>query len=247
MLQQPKRAASSGNLISRVRNDSLLFTMSDAAACISIRRLRRSQLPAATIELARFLIGKIMVRELPTGRLSGRIVETEAYPPHDPAAHHFRGETPRNRSMFLRRGHAYVYFSYGNHFMMNVTAEIPKIGGGVLIRALEPLEGISQMQLHRQTTRLLDLARGPGRLAAALQIDRGLDGVDLCAAGALWLGALVAGRVERHARLLRQPHVASALVIGTTKRIGISRAAHRLLRFYERGSPFVSGPLRLHR
>src|SRR6202030_3340084 len=89
----------------------------------SIRRLRRAELPADTVALARFLIGKIVVRELPGGRLSGRIVETEAYPQRDPAAHHFRGPTPRNRSMFLRRGHAYVYFSYGNHFMLNVSAE----------------------------------------------------------------------------------------------------------------------------
>src|SRR5262249_2919157 len=85
---------------------------------VLVRRLRRAELPAATIEMARFLIGKVIVRELPIGRLSGRIVETEAYPPQDPAAHHFRGPTPRNRSMFLRRGHAYVYFSYGNHFML---------------------------------------------------------------------------------------------------------------------------------
>src|SRR3984885_11525689 len=157
---------------------------------VSIPRLRRGQLPSATIALARFLIGKVIVRELPTGRISGRIVETEAYPPRDPAAHHFRGPTPRNRSMFLPRGHAYVYFTYGNHFMLNVSSETPGIGGGVLIRALEPLEGIEQMERHRGTKRLLDLTRGPGRLASALQIDRRVDGVDLCAAGPLWLGVL---------------------------------------------------------
>jgi DNA-3-methyladenine glycosylase len=112
---------------------------------ILIRRLRRRDLPAGTIALARFLIGKVIVRELPSGRVAGRIVETEAYPPRDPAAHHFRGPTPRNRSMFLRRGHAYVYFTYGNHFMLNVSSEVPGIGGGVLIRALEPTEGIAQM------------------------------------------------------------------------------------------------------
>jgi DNA-3-methyladenine glycosylase len=190
--------------------------------------------------MARFLIGKVVVRELPAGRLSGRIVETEAYPPHDPAAHHFRGPTPRNRSMFLRRGHAYVYFTYGNHFMLNVTAEAPNVGGGVLIRALEPLEGLDQMRVHRNTTRLLDLTRGPGRLALALQIDRRLDGIDLCAAGPLWLGELdppsepvLAGIAKTNSRL------------GISKRIGITHAAHRLLRFYERGNPFVSGTSRL--
>jgi DNA-3-methyladenine glycosylase len=197
---------------------------------VIIRRLRRTELPWNTVALARFLIGKVIVRELPTGRLAGRIVETEAYPPRDPAAHHFRGPTPRTRSMFLRRGHAYVYFSYGNHFMLNVSAEAPGIGGGVLIRALEPLEGIEQMEGHRKTTRLLDLARGPGRLASALRIDRSLDGTDLCATGPLWLGAIT-----------RPRRPAPALLLGKSKRIGITRAAHRLLRFYGRGSPFVSG------
>jgi DNA-3-methyladenine glycosylase len=205
-------------------------------APVSIRRLRRAELPADTVALARFLIGKIVVRELPGIRLSGRIVETEAYPQRDPAAHHFRGPTPRNRSMFLRRGHAYVYFSYGNHFMLNVSAEIAGIGGGVLIRALEPLEGISQMEQHRKTTRLLDLTRGPGRLASALRIDRSLDGTDLCAPGPLWLAAITIQR-----RPAAPAAVPRTLILAKSPRIGITRAAHRLLRFYERGSPFVSG------
>src|ERR1700724_794816 len=162
---------------------------------VSMRRLRRSELPADTVSLARFLIGKVVVREMPSGRIAGRIVETEAYPRRDPAAHHFIGQTPRNRSMFLRRGHAYVYFSYGNHFMLNVSAEISGMGGGVLIRALEPLEGIEHMQIHRKTERILDLTRGPGRLAAALRIDRTLDGVDLCAPGLLWLGTLTRAEI----------------------------------------------------
>src|SRR5271170_3242252 len=92
----------------------------DRSGPISFAGFRRTELPAGTIALARFLIGKIVVRELPSGRITGRIVETEAYPPRDPAAHHFRGPTPRTQSMFLQRGHAYVYFSYGNHFMLNV-------------------------------------------------------------------------------------------------------------------------------
>ena len=201
-------------------------------APISIRRLRRAELPTDTVALARFLIGKIVVRELPGARLSARIVETEAYPPRDPAAHHFRGPTPRNRAMFLRRGHAYVYFSYGKHFMLNVSAEVAGVGGGVLIRALEPLEGIEQMERHRKTTRLLALTRGPGRLAAALRIDRSLDGTDLCAPGPLWLGTIT----RRH------PAPEAGRALGKSRRIGITRAAHRLLRFYLRGSPFVSGP-----
>src|SRR6266852_6222651 len=83
-----------------------------------IRRLLRAELPANSVKLARFLIGKIVVRDLPAGRLSGRIVESEAYPPGDPAGHHFRGPTPRIRSMYLAPGHVYVFFNYGAHFML---------------------------------------------------------------------------------------------------------------------------------
>ncbi len=195
----------------------------------TIRRLRRSELPPDTVRLARFLIGRVVVHDLPAGRLSGRIVETEAYPPGDPAGHHFRGPTPRIRSMYLAPGHAYIFFNYGAHFMLNVVSEPAGIAAAILIRALEPLEGIELMQRHRKTTRLLDLTCGPGRLAAAFQIDRLHDGVDLCAPGALWLG--------------ETSHPIGP--IGKTVRIGITRAADQHLRFYERGNPFVSGPKRL--
>src|SRR6266567_7654571 len=196
---------------------------------IPIRRIQRSALPEHTVELARFLIGKAVVHDLPAGRVSGRIVETEAYPPGDPAGHHFRGPTPRIRSMYLAPGHAYVFFNYGAHFMLNVVSERPETAAAILIRAVEPLEGIDLMQRHRKTTRLLDLTRGPGRLAAALQIDRRHDGLDLCAEEKLWLGAIdhPVGR------------------IGKSVRIGITRAADKLLRFFERSNPFVSGPRRL--
>src|SRR4029077_20823090 len=100
------------------------------------------ELPVNTVELARYLIGKTVVRELQRSRLAGRIVEAEAYPIGDTAAHHFRGPTPRNRSMFLERGHAYVSFTYGSSYMLNVSSEMAGVGGGVLLRALEPLEGI---------------------------------------------------------------------------------------------------------
>lgn len=203
-----------------------------------IRRLTRKELPCDTLELARFLIGKIVVHELPEGRLSGRIVEAEGYPPGDPAGHHFRGPTPRNHSLFLRHGHVYVYFNYGMHFMLNVSSERAGVGGGVLIRALEPLEGIELMQRHRKSKSLLDLTRGPGRLAAALQIDRSLDGLDLFSRGPLWLGVR---SPEKRARriVVEEPPVA------VTVRIGITHAAEKPFRFYERGNPFVSGPKRL--
>src|ERR1700687_3636108 len=196
--------------------------LKSSPAKFSIRRLRRTELPPDTVKLARFLLGKVVVHDLPAGRLSGRIVETEAYPPGDPAGHHFRGPTPRIRSMYLAPGYAYIFFNYGAHFMLNVVSEPAGTAAAILIRALDPLEGIELMQQHRNTTRLLDLTRGPGRLAAALQIDRRHDGIDLCGRGPLWLG--VAGL--------------PAGPIGKTVRIGISRAADQLLRFYERANPY---------
>lgn len=197
-------------------------------------------MPSDTIALARFLIGKVVVREFAKGRVSGRIVETEAYPPGDPAGHHFRGPTPRIRSMYLAPGHAYIFFNYGAHFMLNVSGEAAGTAGGILIRAVEPLEGIDLMKKHRGTGELLDLTRGPGRLAAAFQIDRGHDGIDLCSKGKLWLGEVVSPKNSSVARAGRP-----AATIGKTVRIGITRAADHLLRFYELGNPFVSGPKRL--
>jgi DNA-3-methyladenine glycosylase len=201
---------------------------------IVMRRLHRSELPTDTIELARFLIGKLVVHELPAGRVSGRIVETEAYPPGDPAGHHFRGPTPRIRSMYLEPGHAYIFFNYGAHFMLNVSGEPAGTAGGILIRAVEPLQGIELMKKNRNCKELLGLTRGPGRLAAAFQIDRSHDGVDLCAEGGLWLGVITG-----------ESHTGAQGVIGETVRIGITRAADHVLRFYEAGNPFVSGPKRL--
>ena len=202
-----------------------------ASPPVRLRTLRRAELPADTVQLARFLIGKFIVHETPAGRLTARIVETEAYTIGDPAAHAFRGRTPRNGSLFLRRGHAYVYISYGTALMLNVSSETEGIGAGVLVRAAEPLEGLDLMQRYRGTTRLADLARGPGRLAQAMAIDMTKNGVDLCVGGPL---SLAASR-ERPA----------GKRIGTSVRIGLTHAADSLLRFYERGSEFVSGPKRL--
>ena len=213
----------------------------EASKKATIRHLHRSQLPVGTVALARYLIGKIVIRDLPGLRMAGRIVETEAYPPKDPAAHHFRGPTPRNQSMYLQRGHAYIYFSYGNHFMLNVSAEVPGVGGGILIRALEPLEGIAEMERMRGSNRLYDLTRGPGRLAQALHIDRTVNGIDLCARGPLWLGEIASPRDPGAEKLDLDRRVR----MGVSRRIGITKAAHRLLRFYERGNPFVSGTARL--
>jgi DNA-3-methyladenine glycosylase len=187
--------------------------------------LARAELPVDTAALALFLIGALLVRETPDGVMSGRIVETEAYGIGDAAGHAYVGMTARNRSLFLERGHAYVYLAYGLSWMLNVSSETPGIGAGVLIRALEPIEGVAIMGRNRGTERLRDLARGPGRLAQALRIDRSLDGLDLCRKGPLWLA--------------RDDHTPGE--IGKSVRIGITKEADRVLRFYVRGSPFVSG------
>ena len=115
-------------------------------------------------------------------------------------------------------------------FMLNVSSETSGVGAGVLIRAIEPTVGITIMERNRGTERVRDLARGPGRLCAALGIDRRLDGIDLCQAGPLWLGSDGQASDE----------------IGQSKRIGITRAADSPLRFYVRGNRFVSGPQALN-
>ena len=192
----------------------------------SLECLRRADLPVGTMELAQYLIGKTLVHKLPTARLSGVIVETEGYPPGDAAGHAFRGKTRGNQSLFLGPGYCYVYFTYGSSFMVNITSEEPGVGAGVLLRALEPLEGIEIMQRFRKMALTRDIARGPGRLAQAMQIDKRYDGVDLCAGEALWLGT-AARRIGP---------------ICSSTRIGLTREVHRKRRFFESGNPYVSGP-----
>jgi DNA-3-methyladenine glycosylase len=192
-----------------------------------VTRLTRAELPVDTAALARFLIGKVVVRQTPHSVISGRIVETEAYVVGDAAGHTFRGATPRTRSLFLEHGHAYVYLNYGVSWMLNVSSEAAGIGAGVLIRALEPLEGVEIMRRNRGTDALRRLTRGPGRLTEALRIEGWADGLDLCEAGPLWLA-----------------HGDEPADIGQSVRIGLSQAQDpdRVLRFYLRDNPFVSGP-----
>jgi DNA-3-methyladenine glycosylase len=185
-------------------------------------------LPRGTVELARFLIGCTLVHDVAGARLAGRIVETEAYLQGDAASHAFRGLTRRNPSMFLRRGHAYVYISYGVWPMLNVSSNEQGVGEAVLIRALEPLKGIEAMR--QGSERPLDIAKGPGRLARAVAISLADDGADLCGPGPLFLAA----------------PMRPAGPIAVSTRIGITKDPDRPLRFFERGNPFVSGPKRLN-
>jgi DNA-3-methyladenine glycosylase len=233
MARSPVRPPTSPNRSSRnLRARNRSSECDEIGATVARPRvLDRAEMPVDTVELARFLIGKRLVRMLPEGVAGGRIVETEAYDIGDPAGHAYRGMTPRNRVLFLERGYGYVYLAYGISFMLNVSSETSGVGAGVLIRAIEPTEGIGIMERNRHTERVRDLARGPGRLCMALRIDRTLDGIDLCQAGPLWLGSDGWAPDE----------------IGLSKRIGLTRAADSLLRFYVRGNRFVSGPLALNR
>jgi DNA-3-methyladenine glycosylase len=192
-----------------------------------LQRLLRAELPVDTVELARYLIGKVIVHDTANGRLSGRIVETEAYPVGDPAGHAFRGRTPRNSTLFLERGYAYVYLAYGVSFLLNVSSERAGVGAGVLLRGIEPLDGFDAVDSIPQRKQWNDIGRGPGRLTKALKVDLRDDGLDMCSPdSSLWLAVTTRKTGP----------------IGKSVRIGLTQAADRLLRFYERGSEHISGP-----
>jgi DNA-3-methyladenine glycosylase len=196
----------------------------------SIERISRNSVPSDTVELARALLGKVLVREFDGHSAAGRIVETEAYLQHDPACHAFRGMTARNRSLFLEHGHAYVYLCYGTSYMLNVSSEAGGIGSGVLLRALEPLCGTQHMQRNVSHVKPNDLTRGPGRLAAALRIDRRHDGLNLFTDKQLWIG--------------NDGHEIRS--IGESVRIGLTKAADERLRYFVAGSRYLSGPRKLN-
>jgi DNA-3-methyladenine glycosylase len=191
-----------------------------------------------SVTVARALLGQRLVRILdkPRGvRLAGTIVEVEAYlgiP--DKAAHTCNGRrTPRNESMWGDGGHAYVYFTYGMHYCMNVVASVVDDPVAVLIRALEPTEGIERIYRHRKAARRdTDLCSGPAKLCQALHIDRKLDGCDLVTGENLFIE-----------QTRKSPLPASRMVTGP--RIGVSYAdewAHEPLRFYLKDNPHVSKP-----
>jgi DNA-3-methyladenine glycosylase len=193
---------------------------------LSRRRLPRRFFDRPAVEVAPDLLGRVLVRRLPDGtRLAGRIVEAEAYEPGDPASHGFRGPTPRNASMFGPPGRLYVYFTYGHHWMMNVVTRSEGEGSAVLLRALEPLEGLASMAAARGRTAARDLCSGPGKLAQALQVDRAQDGEDLVGGSVVWLEAGTPVRADR---------------VEAGGRVGVSVGVEPLWRFVVAGNPFVS-------
>jgi DNA-3-methyladenine glycosylase len=152
--------------------------------------LKRAFFNRDTLTVARELLGKRLVRYSRGQRLSGMIAETEAYlGADDSASHAFRGQTPRNAVMFGSAGIAYVYLVYGMHHMLNVTTEAPGTPGAVLLRAVEPLEGIDRMTELRGVSGR-GLADGPGKLCRALAVDFSLRGMDLTLGERLWFETL---------------------------------------------------------
>ena len=195
-----------------------------------LRALGAAELPIATVALAKFLLGKILVRDGNYGRVSGRIVETEAYPPGDDAGHARSGHTRRNASLFRHTGHVYVYRAYGISMMLNIASEVEGVGAGVLIRAVEPIGGIDIMRRRRRTDDIHRLTRGPGCLTQAFDVDLSVDGSTYAPGNALWLA----------------DDGAPAPRIGSSIRIGITRNPNRRWRYFVRGNRWVSGPARLN-
>jgi DNA-3-methyladenine glycosylase len=190
------------------------------------QRLGREFFARFTPTVARDILGSLIVRKrMPGGAvLAGKIVEVEAYRGgDDPASHSFRGITKRNSLMFGEAGHVYIFFSYGFHWCLNFTTEGRGEPGAVLIRALEPVEGIEQMKANRRVSEVERLTNGPGKLTQALAIDGSLNGEDAVTSEELY----VLGRD-------------SQVKVETSTRIGISRGRERMWRFFIEGNRFVS-------
>jgi DNA-3-methyladenine glycosylase len=182
----------------------------------------------ATLVVARDLIGKTLVHRTPKGIAGGIIVETEGYVAAiDPAAHAYRGRTPRTRTMFGPPGHAYVYRSYGLHALLNVVTQPEGEAAAVLLRALQPALGLDLLRARRgATVPERDLCRGPGRLSLALDITLDDNGADLLGDD-LWIA--------------ETPDFPADAPIATTPRIGITRATDWPWRFVLTGNRYVSG------
>lgn len=180
-----------------------------------------------TMSLAALLLGKTLVHHQHGQRLSGRIVETEAYLFDDPAAHSFKGKTPRNQSMFETAGHCYIYFIYGMYHCFNVVSGPYGVGEAVLIRALEPLEGIPQMRKNRNFEdpkhKDTNLCNGPSKLVMALDIPKSLNGNPIFD-GPLFI----------------EESVKTPFEIVRTTRIGLSKAADLPYRFYIKNNKYIS-------
>ena len=182
------------------------------------------------MELARRLLGCLLIHRTPDGVAGGMIVETEAYiGAIDKASHAYRNRSERTEIMYHDGGYAYVYFIYGMHYCFNVVTGPEGEGNAVLIRALEPVVGLELMQKRRNTKTVQNLCSGPGKLCQALAITKNEYGLDLCAA-------------DSPLRLLRYRHIPDAQIVATP-RINVAyaeEAAAWSWRFYVKENPYVS-------
>jgi DNA-3-methyladenine glycosylase len=204
--------------------------MAAGARPVEPRPLSGSFYARPSLVVARDLLGRLLVRTLPEVTLVGRIVECEAYREDDPASHSYRGVTNRTEVMFGRAGRLYVYFTYGMHYCMNVVTGKEGEGSAVLLRAVEPLEGLDWMREQRGVVDDRSLCRGPARLTQAYGVGRADNGIDLVDGTDLFVAA---GRPIAEGS------------VGVSPRVGIRAATELPWRFFEAGSPFVSKPARL--
>lgn len=200
-------------------------------ALAKARPLPKDFYAADTVSVARALLGMIMVSDSPEGRVAGRIVETEAYLCDDAACHASRGPTPRNQAMFGPAGRSYTYLIYGMYRCFNVVTAPEGVGEAVLIRALEPVEGLHLMARRRGTDAAKALCSGPGKLVIALGIGGLPNGSDLRKGS---LRILAAPADPAPGRRVPEGNIT------VTTRIGITKDAHLPLRFYLAGNPFIS-------
>lgn len=185
-------------------------------------KLKQDFYSRSTLDVARDLLGQVLVRRSSQGACAGIIVETEAYTQNDPACHANRGKTKRNSTMFGRPGLGYVYLIYGMHYCFNAVTAGAGIGEAVLVRALEPLAGISLMEKRRGIYDKKLLCSGPARLCQALGITTADDGIDLLEDTIFILEGKAPAKIIR------------------TKRIGISQGQDLLYRFYTADNIYVS-------
>lgn len=178
-----------------------------------------------TVKVAPELLGKCLVRRTAHGKMVSRIVEVEAYQgKDDPASHAFRGLTPRNAPMYGQPGRAYIYFTYGNHYCLNITTQKPGVPGAVLFRAVQPMEGVQLMKRFRPNVSDAELTNGPGKLTKALAIDKRVNEQDMTIDGPLFV----------------RDSGPSDFEIWCSIRIGIEDGRDRRWRFYIKGNPCVS-------
>ena len=188
------------------------------------RKLRREFYNRPTLKVAKELLGKYLIVNKDGTKLSGKIVEVEAYRgPYDPASHAYGGMTPRNKIMFGEPGHAYVYFTYGMYYCLNIITERKGFPAGVLIRALEPEDGLEIMKKRRKKEKIEDLTSGPGKLCQAMGVNKRLYGADL-----VGKTIYIEDRGEKAGKII------------STNRIGIDEGKEKKWRFYLKDNRFVS-------